>query len=114
MEKTLYQRVKRSAQALAVAGLVGLGGFKLGESILKNAEWERTRREVQMVLDVDTNRVITKEEWTPFYKFLGELQPRKTMDSGAVYRSEALRGYGLNLTTEQPKQYLNSQRGNTK
>ena len=63
---------------------------------LPDAKLERTRRDVQLLIDTDSNRVITREEWAPVYRELGV--------------NDSL-SYGLDLTTSQLKQYLENHRG---
>lgn len=79
------------------------GTIKLGDNILKDAEFERTRREVQTSdeyfgLDKNENGVVDTEEWSPVYEFLG---------------MENTGRYGLDLTTDQLREYTKNQEGET-
>jgi hypothetical protein len=64
---------------------------QFGKGVLRDARYERLRREVQIVADIDKDKVITHDEWRPVYENLG-----------VEYRNE----YGLDLSTEQFERYL--------
>jgi len=89
--------MKEKTKQKIIVGLaclaLGLGGPQFGKNVLRQGEWERSRREVQMEIDFDGNRVFTNKEWAPVYRELG---------------LESTKQYGIDLSTEQFKQYLGS------
>jgi len=95
MKKILPQGLKRLGNPL-IGIVLGFGALQLGNGILEDGEFERTRREVQLEIDVDKNKVFTNDEWGPVYEFHG------------LENSEL---YGLDLTIEQLNGYLFNQQG---
>ena len=93
----------------ASAGLIlVLTGFTLG--LIEQGKYERVRREVQLAIDSDKNKVITQEEWKLVYEFLG-VKPKDytdIMDIGHINHlgGKDFNGYGLDLTKEQLEEYL--------
>ena len=108
MKKTLRNLIVGTA---LVGG--GLAVFQIGKSVLEQGEWERTRREVQLLIDTDQNRIITTDEWSPVYDYLGREANGITSTPFGGYSPSSF-GYGIDLTTEQLKKYLQSrQEGET-
>lgn len=83
-----------------IIALLGVGALQIGRNILNDAEYERTRREVQLLIDNDSNGVITNDEWAAVYRELG-IKSRYAYD---------FTEFGNNLTTKQLRQYLNSRK----
>ena len=76
--------------------LLGACGLRVGDNILEQGAWERSRREVQMQIDSNSNRIITQEEWAPVYASLG------VVPSGMMY--------GTDLSREQFESYIASRK----
>lgn len=95
----LRQRIKGTLIGIAF----GVSATILGHNILKDGELERTRREVQIVnrydeLDINKNGILEKSEWGSVYEF---------------FEMENTGRYGLDLTNNQLREYLDSrERGN--
>lgn len=83
--------MKRITKGLITILLAGGATFLAVKGILENSRHERTRRNVQLIIDTDSNRVITSEEWAPVYKELGV---------------EPFFNYGVDLEISQLEQYL--------
>ena len=85
------KEVRSGLITLIVGTALSHGAIKFADGVADDLNHERARRNVQLVIDKDKNRVITNEEWVPVYQSLG------FPGSGQ---------YGLDLSTNQLRSYL--------
>ena len=86
------KKISRVGITTLLVGMGILGTRNLITNVIEATTWVSSRRAVQMEIDIDSNKIFTKKEWIPVYQYLG-VEPSED--------------YGLDLSTEQLRQYLN-------